>query len=1059
MDDNAGLEEFLRRALVWPDPKSDLGWVNLHWRPEGKKGITGGQAFKTLGNVMGFIEWVQSKGKGRIADLYYCTSQQKEHGDPKQNGSYSPVRSINNAVASRLLFADVDKYESKDACGGAILKFCEASQSPLPTALVDSGGGLHCYWFLPRPFQKDEWLELAHKLEGLMHQHGLKHDNVSTDMSRLLRPPNTLNFKRNPEGDRVIMLSLNGDINLDTWTSLRDASPLLTPVSAQRAQATKNIVPVGKSRIDPGFVDGSGPDPAFAGIDIPIEERVGKGTLDPAPIFHYCPMFRDTLATGGEQVGQPVWHQQALAATFFVEGRKIFHALGCKHPDYSPESTDEMYDRKLRDRATKDLGYPSCGTFEREGCMQCGTCPMRGKVVSPLNLKREQPDVPFDAGPERPGLWELPPKVDDMSFVWGDPDHDENPKWIYAVEPGGKGKAPSRTLLSRSVIVARPTAFKEETSDKIGVRLFCTNDVNTVVEIIVPGSAFSEPSGHRTYEALNEGGMLVNGTLKINKLLLSIRGKFASENEVMRNVPYGWEFPPRKEGEKQGMPVGFAYDKKVYYPNDKTRDTFGGEPQINAVYCVNGAPNTFQEALRLLLSMKSPGLECVVLSAFAAPLMIFSGYSSTVVMVRGDTGGSKSTASYIGAAVWAQPRKMVMKPASSKLAMMRRMGKVRHMPVIWDDIRTDMFEVVKDTLMEITQGGDGLKLDQNRNEREQGTWDNMLLTSSNDSLVEFLETANKNNGAAMARCFEFTVPKILASDAAYVDPNNLARLVADLEHHHGHAGREYAILLGRSPEELQEMYIEISDSIAKIVAPYQPHERYWMAACATIMMAGKLANTLPILREASLRFDMKAVGDFLGKTFLEQRGRLAGTNVNSDHKGFAKHWLSMFINNWAALHHEIVWTVDKPAGAGKPAGTMPRWPLGDDAKRVRRVTVRWVIYDRKLYISKNALDAYLKMEKISIDRVRDGLLKYYKARLNYKGRMAAGLLQVAAQGQEAVYEIDVYPGTWLNRMWEQHVIPEDWQNIVRLQPEQNPDQSETRPLPEPKDPEDGTGAS
>jgi hypothetical protein len=39
---------------------------------------------------------------------------------------------------------------------------------------------------------------------------------------------------------------------------------------------------------------------------------------------------------------------------------------------------------------------------------------------------------------------------------------------------------------------------------------------------------------------------------------------------------------------------------------------------------------------------------------------------------------------------------------------MRRMGKIRHLPTIWDDIRNNMFETVRDTLMEITQGGDGL---------------------------------------------------------------------------------------------------------------------------------------------------------------------------------------------------------------------------------------------------------------------------------------------------------------------------------------------------------------
>ena len=37
------LEAFLNRALVWPDPHSDTGWINLHWRLHNHKGITGAE--------------------------------------------------------------------------------------------------------------------------------------------------------------------------------------------------------------------------------------------------------------------------------------------------------------------------------------------------------------------------------------------------------------------------------------------------------------------------------------------------------------------------------------------------------------------------------------------------------------------------------------------------------------------------------------------------------------------------------------------------------------------------------------------------------------------------------------------------------------------------------------------------------------------------------------------------------------------------------------------------------------------------------------------------------
>jgi hypothetical protein len=192
----AGLEEFLRRVLVWPDPNSDTGWINLHWRTHGRKGITGSQAFKTLEDVLGFIRWSQGRGKDKVADLYFCTSLQKEHGELKQNDKYAAKRSADNAESSKLLFADVDKYESKDEARKAIEEFCEASHTPSPTALVDSGGGIHAYWINKEPLPPAEWQAHANGLEALMTQQGLKHDKVTTDIARILRPPETHNYKK-----------------------------------------------------------------------------------------------------------------------------------------------------------------------------------------------------------------------------------------------------------------------------------------------------------------------------------------------------------------------------------------------------------------------------------------------------------------------------------------------------------------------------------------------------------------------------------------------------------------------------------------------------------------------------------------------------------------------------------------------------------------------------------------------------------------------------------------------------------------------------------------------
>ncbi len=1061
--DNPTLADFLQRALPWPDPNSETGWVNLHWRAPDRKGITGGQAFKTLEEILGFSHWsTRGKGTPYVADLYYCTSLQREHGEPKKSGRYSALRSADNAVSSKVLYADVDKYESKEAALQAIKDFCERSGSPYPSAIVDSGGGIHAYWFLPEPLQKDDWLGWAAKLDGLMTVNGLKHDNISTDISRILRLPGSFNFKRTGDGSPpqpVVLKLLNGDVDLATWKSLQDA----TPVAA--AHVATNRAPNLSIAVDSFFVDPrlakSGPSPVFHN-KIPIAERVTEGGLYADPILTFCPMFADAHATGGEKVGQPVWHQQALACTFIFGGRELFHDLGRKHPGYSPASSDEMYERKLRDRLHKGLGYPSCAAFEADGAEQCRACPLRGQITSPLKITK-------DTGKELLGEVSQPPAIEVSDerpilipgYEYGDPDLGEDPRLIYTVEKRGK-ETIRKKLFDSQVFGSIP--FKDNKTNAMGLRVFCTGHLDSRTgklrreTVEIDPESFCEPSA-AIYADLNNGGCLVNGQPgKAGDLMLTFRNRMALEMEVYRIASYGWIYLDREEGEHQGEPVGFAYDGTVYMEGGRTRPTYSRDEQLQKVYRVGGGPGPWLEALKCIQQMNSPGLETVVLSAFAAPLMIFTGHPSTIVMVRGQSGGSKSTASAVATAVWAHPRGSLLKPSSSKLGIMKRMGSVRHLPIIWDDIRNSMFEVAKDILMEITQGGDGLKLDQHREEREQGTWDNMLVTSSNNSLLEYLEESNKNDGAALVRCFEFSVPPILNGDVGYVNPNYLSPLLAELEYNHGHIGRDYAEVLGAKPAALKVMYREITDRIAQQVEPYQPYERFWMAAVATTLMGAILANDLKAIKDAGLKFDLVRLEKFLLTTYRDLRTRLAEANVQSDTSQFVKKHLGDFINTYAAQRTEVVWTLDKPAKAGKPVMVAPLWPVGDQARNLRQVAVRFIVTECLVRISKNALDAYLRKAGISTDRMHEGMMKYYGAK-KIQVRIAAGLPNVAAQAQEAVYEIQIKPGSWLDDILQNHATPDDQQGIVLKPLPQNPGPEALHPLPGQTGPASGKDAS
>jgi hypothetical protein len=133
-----------------------------------------------------------------------------------------------------------------------------------------------------------------------------------------------------------------------------------------------------------------GGDPAPAAKDLPPDgfnqNECDFPPLPFKPIQEGCPFFADAYANHGKEHAQPLWHLTILAATFLENGEQFAHALGNEHPDYTPDTTQEMWARKIKEREERGLGWPGCQAFEDAGCTFCKTCQHHGKIKSPLNL-------------------------------------------------------------------------------------------------------------------------------------------------------------------------------------------------------------------------------------------------------------------------------------------------------------------------------------------------------------------------------------------------------------------------------------------------------------------------------------------------------------------------------------------------------------------------------------------------------------------------------------------------------------------------------------------------
>ena len=265
-----------------------------------------GEPFTDLSDALSFIDWAKNQ-PADIKDLYFCLSLQAKTGLMRR-GKPTALRRAVSALALKAVWLDIDcnkeapkGYPTKEDGLKALKEFCEATRTPYPTAIVDSGNGFHVYWISDKPLSPKEWLAYAEGLEPLAVQHGLFHDSITTDAARVLRVPGTSNNKQVPPKPVEILL-LEADLSFAS-----ELSHLLKANAEEHAPARPRKHPGGKDvediAVDPAALEGG---PAAVFKDLPPDEfKLHDHDFPPLrfkPIQEGCPFFADAYETHGKEL-------------------------------------------------------------------------------------------------------------------------------------------------------------------------------------------------------------------------------------------------------------------------------------------------------------------------------------------------------------------------------------------------------------------------------------------------------------------------------------------------------------------------------------------------------------------------------------------------------------------------------------------------------------------------------------------------------------------------------------------------------------------------------------
>lgn len=925
-------------------PFGDDAYYNIHWRSQSHDGkyYWGGRAAQSLDGLVKSLTWATNQPN--IRDLYVCMSSQStaEERTSKQGNKYlNAVRSQTHVVSLKSLYIDIDvkegSYPDTKTAVLAFRQFLDDTGLPKPSAIVASGsGGIHVHWALDHALPKNEWQVLANALAKATRDMGLHCDQQCTiDSARILRIPGTLNAKSDPPKPVQLMM-LGQDV----------------PVEAMQAALAKYIETSPLPQLTQK-VSNSDLSEGVGGEARPVNlDSVAKS----------CGFIREAIETSGARYTNPLWFLTTTIATFTEGGRDDAHRMASGHPDYTPEKTDELYDRVLKKREEQDIGWPKCEKIALSGCNACSTCPLLGNKRSPLNygMVAANDDPPPDILPD--GFF-------------------RNPEGYVFRRAVGDDGAPLAILIS-------PYPMTDAwLQDNPWVLHFNTVVANHRRKIDLPLEVIQSRDGFPKFMA-SHGLILKDKADKILKefMVAWIQKLQQTKDAVVSSIPFGWVNKPNNTIE------GFTYGGRVWTA-DGDRPAASADPVLANQYAPRGDLSNWLELSKMTTDQERPALNAILASAFAGPLVRFTGQPGVLLSAYSvESGIGKTTTMRIAQAVWGHPYKGLQGLTDTQLSVLNKMGQLRELPMFWDELKTeaDTMKFVN-LVFQLTGGKERSRMKSDLSHREVGDWKTLLVSASNDSLIDPMQRQVKGSTAGLYRLFEFQVTRGVKGrkQGAAID-----RAVAKLADHYGQPGLMYAQFLGSNAERIEKEVAEFHDALQQEL-DNKEDERFWFANMTALMMGARYANECGL---TAINLDeLKA---FLIQTLEGMRKEIVDTPNDMTNTMSVSNVLAQFLNAMRTRH--TLFTNKIHVGAGKPAAGSIQ--VKGDTSKLDGIYVQIGQDDRLMRISSTYLGRWLGEHDYSVHAFRKALKEDFGMKV-INGRIASGTSYAGAT--EYVLELDM----------------------------------------------------
>ena len=710
----------------------------------------------------------------------------------------SGSRVADNVKQLKSFFMDIDcgegrDYPTKKEGLQALQRFCKKVELPRPL-LVDSGRGVHCYWPLSEAVSRDDWKPVADHLKQLCKNHGFVIDpSVTADAARVLRIPTTHNHKTEPPSPvEFYSEHVPEPVSLDAFATLIGADQIPVPqkIESQPANAMMEALMGNKQH---KFKD--------------IITRESS-----------CAQLVD-IVVNQDGCSEPIWRAGLSIAKFCSDGKKAAHVMSKNHPEYSPEQTQDKFD--------KIKGPYLCSHFDEFKPDVCTQCPHWGKIKSPISLGSSVKEAtPEDNVVEVPAL-DLPntPTTTYVIPTYPKPYfRGATNGGVYIRTSNDEGE-PDEELIYHNDIYIVNRIVDVELGEVVVIRLHLPQD--GVREFTVPLTAITSREEFRKQMSMQ--GVAVTKMDKLMTYMTTwINELQATTKADLARTQFGWTDDTHK-----------AF---ILGNQEVTADGVKSNPPSKATAGLMSAfkpKGTIEQWKEMANFYNRDGFELhqyIVGSAFGSPLMAFMPIACAGFHVHSkDTGLGKTTAMYVGASVWGNPKTLVVEAKDTQNSLMLRGEVYKNLPFYIDELTNANGNELSDLVYQLSSGRQRNRMTGSANtERARGEpWSLLSISTGNTSVIERISAFKNAPKAEAARMLETKAVKLFdesktkhLTDAHQANSQNI----------YGVVGVPYLQYLMQNTDRVVALLQEVQQKV-DAGAQLTAQDRYWSVG-ATVNIAG-----------------------------------------------------------------------------------------------------------------------------------------------------------------------------------------------------------------------------